>query len=948
MTTGQPIAVVGMHGRFPGGPDLQAFRALLQEGRDAIAPIPPERWKWQDYDSEHSASEETTYCHQGGFTPYVDRFDPRFFGILPREAQIMDPQQRLFLQAAWAALEDAGYAPSQLGRHRVGVFVGVGHADYPGLMLRDGVPSDPWRGTGIALTAIANRVSFTLDLQGPSESIDTACSSSLVAIHRATQALQAGECDLAIVGGVNLLLGPELFIAFAKAGMLSRTGHCQTFAADADGYVRGEGVAALVLAPLAAARANGDYLYGQICASAQNHGGRAHSFTAPNPTAQAEVISRAWAQSGYALHQASMIETHGTGTPLGDPIEINALKKVLEHSTSAASPPGSPIALGALKSQIGHLEAAAGIASVIKTLLCLNDQRVVGNLHHQRLNPHIDLDATPFYLPLASTALPPSNGGPRLAGVSAFGFGGVNAHVVLKTEAPRDEPELTAPGAPYLVLLSARDEPGLQVRVRQLLRAFGEPLPSATEHTRQRLLEHLHHLLGLPAPAAQRPAVRLATLEVTASVFVGCLEQALEDLKLDTPIDAWRGAITLDEVVERLVAEAELEPVIEARLDGLGALPASEMATASLARIARTLQEGRDAMASRLALVVERRDQLFECLHAYLSAPHTLDARWFNSHSEQPSSPVPQAGAHRATAEELVDRAHHWATSKAPHPDWTTLYPAEARPTKIPLPTYPFKLDRLWYQASHAVIPAVPAAAVSSAQAWLDCWEPDTQVPGSLMALSCLFGHAQPSAPGKILHWTDLHFGPPVTLAPEQRLHCELIRQRVQVTLDNHVLLQAHPQPAPQGMIEPAPAQLTGQTLTTEAFYGALAEQALVYRPFGRWLQSVVLTPDGLKLVMPLAGAPDDERLRARLLSSLIGALAYLDPGNVGLPYRIQSLSLDPARLHELHSLSLTRQAATSLFDVSGSTRSGACVLRLQGLEKRAWQNRATAQAVTA
>ncbi|MDD2052490.1 hypothetical protein NPS46_08035 [Pseudomonas putida] len=925
--TAAPITVVGMHGRFPGAVDLRAFWQLLTQGTDAVGEVPAGRWNWRDYDSQLQTGDETSYCQRAGFTPHVDCFDGRFFAILPREVQSMDPQQRLFLQAAWAALEDAGYAPAQLARRRVGVFVGVGHSDYAGLLRRDGVPTDAWRGTGSALTAIANRVSFCLDLQGPSESIDTACSGSLVAVHRACQALQAGECDLAIVGGVNLLLSPELFVAFSKAGMLSHAGHCQTFAASADGYVRGEGIAALVLAPQAAARENGDFIYGEICASAQNHGGRAHSFTAPNPKAQTDVIERAWQRAGYSPRQASLIETHGTGTPLGDPIEINALKKALPVAGT-----GAPIALGALKTQIGHLEAAAGIASLIKGLLCLQHRQVVGNLHHSALNPQISLADSPFYLPDATAPLVVDAHAPLLAGVSAFGFGGVNAHVVLKAAEPAVDSPAADDNRPYLLLLSAKDKDGLRARARQLLAAFGEPLPDASAALRQALVERLRDLLGLmPDNGTATP---LATLKVDAGYFVGCLEQALEAQQLDTPIDAWRGAISLEEVVERLVSEATLHVVEEPRLDSFNALPAELPASASLAAIARSLLEGRDAMAWRLAFVVQSRAQLFDALRDYLDASPAPSNTLWRSDAGLPATPAPDVTDGRANRALLEQWAAHWAAGKAPSPPWSTLYADEPRPNKFPLPAYPWRLERVWYTPAQATPAPAPRLAPTAAQAWLDCWEPGAALPGSVMALAGLIGHASRLTPHSTLHWRDLRFGPPVPLPSTEALQYTRARDHWQVSLDTQVLLQVET-PTAIALAPPWPARPAEVELGAPTFYAAQAKQGLAYSVGGQVIQALRSTANGLQATLhePCHGV-DDFIFWAGLLSNLSAALGFLDPATEpGLPYRIRHLTLDPLALHEARQLSVERQGAA--FDIALCTADGRCALRLDGLQLR-------------
>ncbi|MDR3461483.1 MAG: polyketide synthase, partial [Beijerinckiaceae bacterium] len=506
----RPIAIIGLHGRMPGAVDLAGFWDNLVHGRDAVALVPGERWSWEEIFGEPAEGEDRTYANRGGFMPFVDRFDCRFFNILPREAQTMDPQQRLFLQTAWAAFEDAGHAPSSLAGRKVGVFVGTGYADYPVLMRRDHVPLDIYRATGMAQTAIANRVSYTFDFHGPSESIDTACSSSLVAIHRAVQSLHRGECEMALAGGVNLLLGPELFIAFAKAGMLSRSGQCRTFDAAADGYVRGEGVGALVLCPLEDAERRGDFIYGVIRGSAENHGGHAHSFTAPNATAQADVVSEAWRCAGISPARAALIETHGTGTPLGDPIEINGLKKALDDAPDYAA--RGTIALGALKSHIGHLEAAAGIAGVIRTLLALRHKILPANLHRHRLNPYIDFDGAPFVmpsqnLPLTATVFADGEPAALLAGVSSFGFGGVNAHVVLQShDRPAPSPsEANAPSHAYLVVLSAKDAPGLRARVSQMIGFLDDADAQARRALETTVLRDLYAALCVAPPIAPAP-----------------------------------------------------------------------------------------------------------------------------------------------------------------------------------------------------------------------------------------------------------------------------------------------------------------------------------------------------------------------------------------------------------------------------------------------------------
>ncbi|MFJ6956520.1 beta-ketoacyl [acyl carrier protein] synthase domain-containing protein, partial [Micromonospora aurantiaca (nom. illeg.)] len=352
-----------------------------------------------------------------------------------------DPQQRLFLQTAWQAVADAGYRPADLAGTDTGIFVGVSACDYDDLLRAHDVPVEAHTASGLADCILANRVSYLLDLRGPSEAVDTACSSSLVAVHRAVRALLAGECATALAGGVNVLLSPGLFVAFQSSGMLSADGRCKTFDASADGYGRGEGCGVVLLKPLRAAVAAGDQVIAVIRGSAVNHAGRGPSLTAPNPQAQAQVVSRAYRAGGVDPASVSYIEAHGTGTRLGDPIEIEGLKKAFEGVDAT-------IAVGTVKTNIGHLEAAAGIAGLLKVLLSLRHERLPRTLHQHRRNPYLRLDGTPFTV--LDHDVPWT--GDRVAGVSSFGFGGTNAHVVVQSPPPL--PASPASG-PWRLVLSA-------------------------------------------------------------------------------------------------------------------------------------------------------------------------------------------------------------------------------------------------------------------------------------------------------------------------------------------------------------------------------------------------------------------------------------------------------------------------------------------------------------
>ncbi|MFD9789950.1 SDR family NAD(P)-dependent oxidoreductase [Streptomyces sp. NPDC059070] len=473
----EPIAVVGMSGSFPQAPDLAAFWENLRDGKDCVTEIPEDRWDWRAMHEDPATPANRRHVGWGGFLDAVDRFDPLFFGISPREATAMDPQQRLLLTHVWNALEDAGIAPSSLAGSDTAVLVGTAPSGYGSLVLKEQQGEDGYAATGVSGSVGPNRVSYLLDLHGPSEPVETACSSSLVALHRAVELLRSGASGLALVGGVNTIVSPDLHISYSRAGMLSEDGRCKTFAAGADGYVRGEGVGVLVLKPLAAAERDGDRVHGVIRATAENHGGRAHSLTAPNPRAQAELLKSAYRQAGIDPRTVTYVEAHGTGTELGDPVEIGGLKSAFAAlAEEAPDPLGEPArcGIGSVKSNIGHLELAAGVAGVVKTLLQMKHGELVESLHCAELNPYLDLAEGPFHVVRERTPwrrLRDADGAevPRRAGVSSFGFGGVNAHVVLEEYRGGEARPEAAGNRAALVVLSARTDEQLTGRARDLL-----------------------------------------------------------------------------------------------------------------------------------------------------------------------------------------------------------------------------------------------------------------------------------------------------------------------------------------------------------------------------------------------------------------------------------------------------------------------------------------------
>jgi amino acid adenylation domain-containing protein len=437
------IAIVGMACRFPGANDYNQFWQNLEQGVNSVTEIPGQRWQLSNFYSPLLQQPNKSISKWGGFVQEVDQFDASFFGISPREAIRIDPQQRLMLELSWLCLEDAGYSPLELSGSPIGVFIGA--CSYDSILTLNEEEIDVHSGTGSWTTMIPNRISAYFNFSGPSLPVDTACSSSLVAIHQAINALKEQECDQALVGGISVLLSPTTYIQMSQQNMLSPRGKCRTFDSGADGYVRGEGAGVILLKPLEKAIQDKDHIHGVIKGSAVNHGGKARTLTSPNIYAQAKVIRAAHQKADIAPNTISYIETHGTGTPLGDPIEINGLKRAFrqkeaqgEHELTQSK--HSYCGLGTVKTNLGHLEGAAGIAGVIKVLLAMKHRKLPKLLNFEQLNPHIKLEGSPFYIVLENQnweQIKTQKGEtiPRRSGVSAFGIGGTNAHIVLE-EAP--------------------------------------------------------------------------------------------------------------------------------------------------------------------------------------------------------------------------------------------------------------------------------------------------------------------------------------------------------------------------------------------------------------------------------------------------------------------------------------------------------------------------------
>jgi acyl transferase domain-containing protein len=494
------MAIIGMSGRLAEAATLDEFWDNLCKKKDVIKEIPLDHWDYRPWYDKKMEVKNTTYCKWGSFIDDVDKFDASFFNISPREADWMDPQLRLLMESIYATGEDAGYI-NQLRGSKTGVFVGVCCHDYADLIAERNLPIDPYSGTGNAHTVIANRISFAFDLIGPSIAVDTACSSSLFALHSACQALRNKECEMAFVGGVNLLLSSAHYRYFSSIGALSPTGRCHTFDEAADGYVPGECIASILLKPLEQAMRDGDHIYAIIKGSAALHGGYTPSLTAPSVSGEENVILKAWDNAGINPETLSYLEAHGTGTKLGDPIEVSALKKAFGKFTQKEN----FCAIGSLKASIGHTEGAAGIAGLLKVVLQMKHRQIPAMPQFENLNPYIQLDKSALYINQELEEWKNPEGVPRRAGISAFGFAGAYAHVVIEEYIPENQEQchsIIAGSKPAIIVLSAKNEERMKKQAQQLLleiqtQSFSDENLTNIAYTLQVGRESMEERLGL-------------------------------------------------------------------------------------------------------------------------------------------------------------------------------------------------------------------------------------------------------------------------------------------------------------------------------------------------------------------------------------------------------------------------------------------------------------------
>lgn len=465
------IAIIGMSCAFPMADNEEEYWDNLINGRNCISTVPETRWNWREIYGDPMKEINKTKVNAAGFINDIDKFDPLFFGITPKEATYMDPTHRIMMMHIWKAIENAGYSAESLRGSRTGIFTAVASSGYSELYKKADAPIEAYSATSMASSVCPNRMSYLLDLHGPSEPYETACSSSLVALHRAIQCIYDGDCSMALVGGINLFVDPGLFISFDKAGMLSGDARCKAFSKGANGYARGEGVGVIVVKPLKDAERDNDNIIAVIKSAAVNHGGNANTFTSPNPEAQKNVIVSAYDKAGVPASTISYIETHGTGTPIGDPVEINALKNAFCKDPECGSE--KICGLGSVKTNIGHLELAAGMASLIKVILQLKNKTLAPTINFTEVNPYIDIESSPFYLvhnkkKWENRKDKYGNDIPLRAGVSGFSFGGVNAHIVLEEYNKRPESSADKKDT-HIFVFSAKTKSALRRRIADTL-----------------------------------------------------------------------------------------------------------------------------------------------------------------------------------------------------------------------------------------------------------------------------------------------------------------------------------------------------------------------------------------------------------------------------------------------------------------------------------------------
>lgn len=700
------IAIIGLSGQYPMADDVEQFFQNLMERKDCITEIPKERWdKNLNYSSEKGVRGKT-YSKWGGFLNHIDEFDPLFFHISPVEAQITDPQERLFLQNVWHTMEDAGYTRNKLSKYKTGVYVGVmyGHYQMYGVeeSMRDNVLA-----VGSNFSSIANRVSYFLNLNGPSMAIDTMCSSSLTSIHLACESIRHGECDMAFAGGVNLSLHPNKYILLSQSKFMSTDGKCRSFGEGGDGYVPGEGVGSILLKSLDRAIEDGDYIYGVIKATALNHGGKTNGYTVPNPIAQTEVIKEALKKAQIQPEEISYVEAHGTGTALGDPIEISGMANAFEGADFKKM----HCSVGSVKSNIGHLESAAGIAAVTKVLMQMKHKMLVPSIHSATLNQNIDFSNTPFTIQQSLEAWEQPeierNGVyqkvPRCAGISSFGAGGSNAHVIIQEwEEPKKEQKRKEE---YLFVLSAQNEDRLKEyakKVQAYLEPFCQKKCVVAEHViseakKPILQELVEHVAKLQDMEPEQIESGISILEMGLDTYQ--LQRFFEELqeRYQFKMEAEMETLSLNQLADRIGQNRRMQPEQVAT----EIVQEDVAADFDLDTFVYTYQVGREVMDERIACVIHNVPELMDKLNQYINGGKAEQFYHGNvrTNRERVSLILDSGEIGKRFMHELVmqgnlnEIAKVWCSGI--EIDFNRFYESEKQVTVL-LPDYPFAKEHYW------------------------------------------------------------------------------------------------------------------------------------------------------------------------------------------------------------------------------------------------------------
>lgn len=700
--TKDEIAIIGVAGRYPQARNVDEFWDNLKVGKDSITEIPSERWDLERYYSEDRDQFGSSYGKWGGFLEDVDKFDPLFFQISPSEADYMDPQERLFLMTVYETLEDAGYTRQSFANANVGVYVGAMYGHYQ-LYTLGGMKTGTAPVTGSFHSSIANRVSYHFNFAGPSIALDTMCSSSLTTVHLACESLLRGECDAAIAGGVNLSIHPMKYVLLGQTGFLSSDGRCRSFGEGGSGYVPGEGAGAVLLKPLKKAIADGDQIYAVIKASSINHGGKTNGYTVPNPGAQAKLISNTLKKANIDARTITYLEAHGTGTSLGDPIEIAGLMRAFAVDTKERK----FCSIGSVKSNIGHLESAAGIAAITKVLLQMKHKQLVPSLHTESLNPGIDFEDSAFIVQRELAAWEQTEIDykgtkqrlPRRAGISAFGAGGSNAHLILEEYESKSIPSTSSNRSNQLhaIVLSAKNEQRLLEQAKRLLDFLHVQGLSKKQDNIDALKVKLNNVLA--AIVAKLLDIRADEIDpeamfedygMDALILSDVVDRLNQAYGLELTAFELSGQLTLKGLTDQLLRGQGEALTVQLNAEGFESVVPDRDGPA-LADIAYTLQTGRESFEERLVILASTTQEMLDKLTACCEGGTVSGL--LRAHVEGSERPVVKGDIDGTISQDkTVQLVQAWLQGEKVN--WEQLH--TVKPRRVSLPAYPFAQLRCW------------------------------------------------------------------------------------------------------------------------------------------------------------------------------------------------------------------------------------------------------------